>query len=83
MLRSDGQLVRSPDPSVKNTFGESYFQPHRTEPEVTIGDKPVETGFEPVAQVSPSEIMGPPPPNPLTGEPGKPEPMFTVAVTQP
>jgi hypothetical protein len=30
--------------------------------------------------MSPLEVMGPPPPNPFTGEPGKPEPDFTVAV---
>jgi hypothetical protein len=83
MLRSDGRLVRSPDPSVKGTFGEWYFKQAKTEAEVTIGDKPVEAGFEPVARVSPSEVMGPPPPNPITGERGEPEPTFTVAVARP
>jgi hypothetical protein len=82
MLRSDGRLVRSPDPSVKGTFGEWYYNEDRTKPQVTIGAKPLEPGFEPVARVSPSEVLGPPPPNLITGEPGEPEPAFTVAVAR-
>jgi hypothetical protein len=83
MLRSDGRLVRSPDPSVKRTFGEWYYDEDRTKPQVTIGDESLQPGFEPVARVSPSEVLGPPPPNPITGEPGEPEPAFTVAVARP
>ena len=83
MLRSDGRLVRSPDPSVKGTFGEWYYEKGETKPEVTIGSKPLAPGFEPVARVSPNDVLGPPPPNPITGERGEPEPAFTVAVTRP
>ena len=83
MLRSDGRRVRSPDPSVKGTFGEWYYEKGETKPEVTIGSKPLTPGFEPVARVSPSDVLGPPPPNPITGERGEPEPAFTVAVTRP
>ena len=83
MLRSDGRRVRSPDPSVKGTFGEWYYEKGETKPEVTIGSKPLAPGFEPVARVSPSDVLGPPPPNPITGERGEPEPAFTVAVTRP
>jgi hypothetical protein len=39
MLRAQGRVVRSPDPSVQNTFGDWYFNERRTEPEVLIGDK--------------------------------------------
>ena len=80
MLRAQGRVVSSPDPSVKKTFGDWYFKERRTEPEVLIGDRQLPPGVEPLARVSPLEVMGPPPPNPFTGEPGKPEPDFTVAV---
>jgi hypothetical protein len=80
MLRAQGRVVRSPDPSVQNTFGDWYFNERRIEPEVLIGDKQLPPDAEPLARMSPLEVMGPPPPNPFTGEPGKPEPDFTVAV---
>jgi hypothetical protein len=47
---------------------------------VLIGDKRAPPGADLVAHVSPLAIMGAPPPNPFTGEPGKPEPDFTVAL---
>jgi hypothetical protein len=65
---------------VKRTFGDWYYRRRPTEPEVLIGDKQVPPDADLLAHVSPLAIMGAPAPNPFTGEPGKPEPDFTVAV---
>jgi hypothetical protein len=80
MLRSDGRVVRSPDPSVEQTFGDWYYRREPAKPQVLIGDKQLPAGIEPIATVSPRKVLGPPPPNPITGERVPAEPTFTVAV---
>jgi hypothetical protein len=81
MLRSQGRAVHSPDPSVKKTFGDWYYDRDVTRSDVTIGTR-VAPGYEMIERISPTRVIGPPPANPFTGEPGEPEPTFAVAVAK-